>query len=138
MKILTDNGVSKVWVDDGHIFKSQPKFLTDNEWYGLDILKSSGLVPLVDRVGIELIKMELITPDPEPPVDPMWWYTIILTMIRSHDLRHGDLTRYHLLWRDGRPIVIDWAESRCLQDPRPDKRREGDEYWLRETLSNYG
>lgn len=137
-EVISDNGVSKVWREGNYIYKSQPKFMTDNEWHSLEVLRSSHLVPYAWRHGLEVIKMELIVVDQFPPREPMIWYDTILNTLRSREIRHGDLTRPHILFREGHPIIIDFGESRWIHDPRPDKRPEGDEYWLRETLRKYG
>jgi hypothetical protein len=138
MKNLSGNGVSKVWIEGNYVYKEQPKFLTDNEWYALDVMRSSNMVPYAWRHGLEVIKMMLLKPDPHPPPNPLHWYDVILSTLRSRELRHGDLTRPHLIFQEGNPYIIDWGESRYLYDPRPDKRPEGDEYWLMETLKTYG
>jgi tRNA A-37 threonylcarbamoyl transferase component Bud32 len=49
-------------------------------------------------------------------------------------VRHGDLTSPHVIVRNNSPIVIDWAESRVFTDPAPDKREEGDSYWMHKTM----
>ena len=128
---------STVWREGDFIFKKQPKFLTDNEWYAIDLLSSTHIVPAAERIEDDLIKMEFIETDIFPPDDLMMWYPIILTTLRSHELRHGDLSRPHILFRNKRPIILDFSESRYMYDPRPDKRPEGDEYWLKKTLENY-
>jgi tRNA A-37 threonylcarbamoyl transferase component Bud32 len=133
MENLSGNSISQVWIDGEFVFKSSPKHLMDNENYALGILRKSGHVPKYERVEDELIKMELLTPDP-----PGAWQSHKMNdaaehfflILENNELRHGDLTSKHLFFTQGTLKVIDWGESRLYFDPRPDKRREGDHYWL--------
>lgn len=59
---------------------------------------------------------------------------IFLELLSDLEIRHGDLTRPHIFIINDSPVIIDWAESRMWDDPRPDKRREGDEYWMMRTI----
>lgn len=126
---------SRVWREDGWIIKEQPKTLTDNEFYALSTLHPYGFVPAVKQEDTEVLRIEFI--DETEPTDLPDLYEQaerILAMLRKEELRHGDLTEPHLLIRDNRLYIIDWGESRVAADPRPDKRREGDAYWLGESL----
>ena len=68
-KDLSGNSVSSVWLDDdGTIHKVQPKYLCDNEWWMLDVLRDSGFVPKAKLIGIEEISMEFI--ESEEITDP--------------------------------------------------------------------
>jgi len=58
----------------------------------------------------------------------------VLTALIEAGVRHGDLTHYAVIVKDNKPFLIDFAESRLMGDPRPDKRPEGDRYWLHKTL----
>jgi len=60
----------------------------------------------------------------------------LLDAMKKRGLRHGDLTSYSVIPVLNRPMIIDWAESRMLDDPRPDKRPEGDAFWLRRTMES--
>ena len=134
--VISNNGVSKVWRENGHIYKQQPKTMTDNEWYALQVLADTGYVPKAELVDIEIIRMEDLG-ESEPVTDAeefMRHLHTILQHLRLHALRHGDLTKYALIVKDNKPYIIDWGESRHWYDPRPDKRREGDEYWLTKTM----
>ena len=129
---LSGNPVSRVWREDEWIYKQQPKYLADNEWYGLG---SAYAPPLFARVDDETIKMWFIESEQVTDVKEfMEHYQGVLEDLKYRGLRHGDLTEPHVLVRDNRPVIIDWAESRTWDDPRPDKRREGDAYWLRKTM----
>lgn len=138
MKIATeisDNGVSRVDFLDGFAYKRQPKFMTDNEYWCLEKLYPTGFVPHVEQVEIELLKIEWI--DNEPVTDAiafMGYCSHVLMVLEDAGIRHGDLTEYSVLVKDNKPILIDFAESRLWDDPRPDKRREGDSYWLLKTM----
>jgi len=126
---------STVYTDGIFIYKQQPKYLTDNEMWCLSELYGHGFVPKAERVGVELIKMELIEDQPVTNTEKfIFLVDAILPSLATVGIRHGDLTRPHILARDNKPYVIDWGESRHWDDPRPDKRPEGDEHWLYKTV----
>jgi tRNA A-37 threonylcarbamoyl transferase component Bud32 len=132
--IISDNGISKVWREGDFAFKQQPKFLTDNEIYCLHIMYPC--VPFAEQVSIDTIKLQWIGETEITDFDLLSFnFLEILRVLDDADLRHGDLTKPNILIRDNKPFVIDWSESRLACDPRPDKRREGDEYWLKRTLN---
>ncbi len=131
-RILKDHPCSKVWLYDGHIYKWQPKFLTENEIWCLEEIYYSGYVPFSEQVGLEIIRMEIVKD--ESPTNAALFLDYCLSALRTlkyNDIRHGDLTRPNILVRGNRPILIDFAESRLATDPRPDKRPGGDEFWLK-------
>ena len=117
-----------MWLENGRIYKSQPKYNTDNEHYFLKILEDSGYVPRdVRREDIELISMEYIRP--QQVSDPTVFhehFSGLLQALESVGIRHGDLTDYSVLVNNNRPIVIDFAESRWLKDPIWSKRPQSD------------
>ena len=138
--VLQKNSVSEVWTEkdkngEKKLYKKSPKYLTDNEIYALAILGKTGFVPGFTQIDDETITMDIIkeeeVTDKEKFKDECVRFCEIMT---NYELRHGDLTRPHILPVNNSPIVIDWAESRQYFDPRPDKRREGDWYWLKKTL----
>jgi len=136
MTLITDNGVSRVWRENGHVYKRQPKTMCDNEYFTLQVLSATGYVPSAERLDIETIRMEDLGQS-EPVTDAeefMGHLPVILEMLKSYSLRHGDLTKYALIVKNNKPYIIDWGESRHWYDPRPDKRREGDEHWLTKTM----
>jgi RIO-like serine/threonine protein kinase len=127
------NRVSEVTVADGMVYKRQPKFLCDNEWWALHELRNTGFVPKARRVDDETIEMELLTDtrrDEFHPEEFKKGCARFLNSLHSIGIRHGDLTPPHVFYVEHRLVVIDWAESRHWDDPRPDKRREGDGYWM--------
>jgi RIO-like serine/threonine protein kinase len=134
--VISDNGVSKVWREEGYVYKRQPKHLCDNEWYALRVLYETGYVPFAEQIDISTIRMkdlgksERVTNAEEF----MRHLPLILECLERYEIRHGDLTKYALIVKNNRPYVIDWAESRYWHDPRPDKRREGDRHWLTKTM----
>jgi tRNA A-37 threonylcarbamoyl transferase component Bud32 len=127
---------SKVWLERGKIYKSQPKFLTDNEYYFLKQMEDTGYVP-VDVVleGIELISMEYIKPElVTNTMDFMYHYHHVLWALREKGVHHGDLTKYSLLVRNNKPVIIDFSESRRLDSPIESKRPGADSIWLEEAM----
>jgi tRNA A-37 threonylcarbamoyl transferase component Bud32 len=137
MKIIlsTRNRQSKVWLDDGFIYKSQPKYLTDNEIWCLKRMEKYGVVPKAEQIEIELIKMEFIEPQPITNETTFLFHcNVFLHRLEKESIRHGDLTTPHILTLRNRPYIIDWAESRHWHDPRPDKRPEGDAHWFNKTI----
>jgi len=135
MILLSDNGVSRVWRDGKWVIKRQPKYLTENEIWCLQKLYPTGFVPYAERVGIEELRIEYI--ENERVTDArvfMRYYQPVLNALCRAGIRHGDLTKYAVLVQDNKPILIDFAESRLWNDPRPDKRPEGDAYWLKKTM----
>jgi hypothetical protein len=131
-KILKDHPLSRIWIGDDYLYKWQPKFLTENEIWCLEVLCFSGFVPYAERVGLEIIRMEFI--EDEAPIDTELFLRNVdgaLGALNSYGIRHGDLTRPNVLVKDNRPILLDFAESRLVTDPRPDKRPGGDQFWLK-------
>ena len=129
--ILSDNGISKVWREGDWIFKQQPKFMTDNEIWCLETLYLSGFVPYAEQVNIDTIKLKYI--ENQPVTDCHSFRHSMhkaLQALKDAGIRHGDLTDKNILVSANAPYLIDFSESRLACDPRPDKRREGDSYWL--------
>lgn len=134
--LLSDNGISKVWREGAWVYKRQPKYLTDNEFYALSVLEYTGYVPrYVERIDVSTVRMEFIKSAPITNCATFKaHYEPILSVLRRNGLRHDDLTTYAVLNRGNCPVLIDWAESRTIDDPRSSKRSEGDAYWLKYTL----
>lgn len=135
MDFIKDNGFSQVWEQDGFIYKRQPKYLMDNEVHALTLLVPHGWVPEFYREGLEVLRMQKLVNVPLlHPIAFRHRCNILLEAIKDAGLRHGDLTRPHLFVTEGDwPMLIDWGESRVHGDPRPDKRREGDQFWMTKT-----
>ena len=133
--MMSDNGISKVWRVGEWVYKKQPKTLTDNEWWALNCLYKTGYVPYAEKVDIETIRMEYLEREPVTDTEAfMHHLPVVLQTLKAYGLRHGDLTEYAVIVKGNKPILIDWAESRIFTDPRPDKRREGDAFWLTKTM----
>ncbi len=135
MNNLSGNAVSRVWIAADRIFKKQPKYLCDNEWYALRKLQPYGIVPLAARIDEETIVMEILKSEPVLNQNNLYDNAdFVLQTLKEIGLRHGDLTRPHVFVVNDKLKIIDWAESRVWDDPRPDKRREGDRWWLVATI----
>lgn len=128
---LSGNAVSSVWVDGPYVYKKQIKYLADNAWDALTLLRDTHFVPTAERLDDETIRMRYIKDDEQfNPGMVKDSCKNFLYLLQDRGLRHGDLTVPHIFIVDNHIVVIDWAESRVLCDRRPDKRPEGDEYWL--------
>ena len=134
--LLSNNGVSKVWKDGLWVYKRQPKFMTDNEIWCLQEMWESGYVPFAEQIGIELIRMRILRVEKITDEDLFMFHLgPILEAIEQAGIRHGDLSSPHIIPIKNRPRIIDWGESRVMCDTRPDKRPEGDEYWLTRSMN---
>lgn len=139
MKVIKDYPCSKVWIgDDNCVYKWQPKFLTENEFWCLQKMYPSGFVPKVERFELEVIKMEFVKTETPTDVELLDRNAeLALNALIFSGIRHGDLTKPNILIRNNTPILLDFSESRLNSDPRPDKRPEGDAYWLRYTVQGF-
>jgi RIO-like serine/threonine protein kinase len=134
-RILAQSNVSKVWLEDGFVYKEQPKFLTDNEIWCLKRFALVGFVPKAEQVALEVIKMEYVKPMPITNFGLVKMdANVFIHNLEKYGIRHGDLTDKNMLIRNNRLYVIDWSESRLACDPRTDKRPEGDKFWMTKTL----
>lgn len=118
------------------VFKRQPKTLTENEFFCLSRLFPTGFVPYVERIQPELLQIDFI--EYQPVTDPhkfLLFYGPVLKALEIARIRHGDLSEYSIIAHKNRPYLIDFAESRLWDDPRPDKRPEGDAHWLKQTMN---
>lgn len=129
---------SEVWFDKDKtwVYKRMPKTMCDNAVFCLNRMSRHGYSPKVERVETEVIRTNYIEPQ---AVDNaklfMWHLPIVLHLLEQEGIRHGDLSIYSVIPNGNRPYLIDFAESRVTCDPRPDKRSEGDEYWLTQTMT---
>lgn len=136
--ILKDTSTNScVWWEDDYIYKKQPKHVTENEFWFLMQMRETGFVPLAERISKEIIRMEYlkriaITKSEERKLIKN--IPLVLSAMQDKGVRHGDLTKVHILPQKGIPKIIDWSESRLVNDPRPDKRPEGDAYWLNRSI----
>jgi tRNA A-37 threonylcarbamoyl transferase component Bud32 len=88
-------------------------------------------VPLVSRYDKYTLEMqdlgrsELIT----NAMDFLSSFRKARKLLEIHGIRHGDLTPAAVIVKNNKVYLIDFAESRLSNDPRPDKRPEGDLHW---------
>ena len=141
MRVMMDNQYSKVWQDGPWVYKRQHEFLTSNEYWFLCQMYPSGYVPAVEKMTRDLIRTRYISNESAfnrvRRVDMLIHRNHILEALKKSGIRHGDLTEYAvLLDSKNHPYLIDFSESRLWDDPRPDKRPEGDAYWLTHTFEH--
>lgn len=134
--LSSDNGISQTWRgNDGFIYKRSIPFLIQNEIYCLRAMYSSGYVPhavIYDRFTIKIEDLG----DTEKVTNKKDFMSHKLPLkyaLVSAGVRHGDLTSWAIIIKNNHPYIIDFAESRLIGDPRPDKRPEGDDYWVDRT-----
>lgn len=128
-----------VWRDGDRVFKQQPKYNTDTEYYFLKLMESSGYTPKdVKQEDIETVSMQYI--QPQKVVNPLVFmahYEWVLGALALRNIRHGDLTIYSVIVHKDKPYIIDFGESRWIQDPIPPKRPEPDSTLLWEAMKQH-
>lgn len=135
--LLSDNGISMVYRgNDGWIYKRTIPYFVNNEKMFLGLMRDSGFVPGFEQYDKYTLRIEDFGKSED--------VTDVVTLARSckkfldvkHEtkIRHGDLTKPHIIIIDNEIKVIDWAESRLFSDPAADKRPEGDKYWMNRTM----
>lgn len=146
--VLSDNGISHIVLDKDTdtIYKRSIPYLIENEIYWLNTMKRfadgmdehSSYVPgNIKRFDKYTISMNYLG-ESQPVQDKTKFMMhrgrigFALAHIR---VRHGDLTSANIIVRGDFPYILDWAESRFKNDPRPDKRDDGDSYWLDKTFA---
>jgi len=128
-KVLSNNGISIVYHDEkkGLIYKQSIPFLTENEFFFLYILKDTDCVPIVEQIDRYTLSMPFYE---ETPIFDEVMYLMRLgefvNSLKDYNIRHGDLTKPNIISNHGSPIVLDWAEARFYNDPRPTKRPQTD------------
>ena len=126
---------SKVWRVGDYVYKSQPKYLMDNEIWCMDIMMKHGYVPEHERLDLELMRMEYVESEPITDVKEFAHKALMFVRVMKREgIRHGNLTPPHIFPVNNSVVVIDWAESRVWADPRPDKREEGDLHLMKESI----
>jgi RIO-like serine/threonine protein kinase len=135
-KLLSDNSISLVWrAGDGWIYKRSIPYLIETELAMLTTMRGV-YVPGVARYDKYTLAIQ-DAGESEPITNTNIFVANcehFLTVMNMRGVRHGDLTSPHVIVRNNSPIVIDWAESRVFTDPAPDKREEGDSYWMHKTM----
>lgn len=141
---LKKDRFSQVTRDGPWVYKWQHEFMHDNElWFYQQMLPYDQFVFPVEEASRDVIRMPYIKTVQHVPsshAEEFLAYTDkILEALKWAGIRHGDLTKYAVLVQEDtyRPYIIDFSESRRWNDPRKDKRPEGDEYWLRKTMEEY-
>ena len=136
---LCDNSISVVWRSSlGHVYKRSTPFLIENELYFYEKLYSFGIVPFAQRYDKYTLEIQDLGMS-EPVTDSQTFRENCMGVLAALELagvRHGDLTEYAIIVRDNKPYLIDFAESRMRDDPRPDKRVGGDELWMNKAIEN--
>ena len=138
--VLKKDQFSEVWREGDWVYKRQHEFLADNEVWCLRQMWPSGYVPYVEMIDRDLIRTRFIGRRGPYQTDLgieslMLHVPKMLEALRAAGIRHGDLTEYSILLNHNlHPYIIDFSESRLWDDPRPEKRSEGDEYWLTRTM----
>ncbi len=147
--VLSNNGISHVVLHkpSNTIYKRSIPYLIENEIYWLEQMAELAIVGVVGKIsfvpsGIQrfdkyTISMEYLGESKRVKNKDLfgeYWVRVkgALAHIR---VRHGDLTSPNIIVRDDIPYILDWAESRFRNDPRPDKRPEGDSHWLQKTFA---
>jgi hypothetical protein len=133
--VLSDNGVSIVFLDEAAytVYKVQPKFFTQNE-IGMLFVMDGNYAPIFQQYDLLTIKMPFYRNEPVSDVIKFNQHKLLLrSELDKRRIRHGDITVPNIRVVNDVPILLDWAESRVAGDPRPDKRIEGDEYWMNRT-----
>lgn len=121
-------------------YKENHAFLITNEIWFLEQMADTGYVPRVERIGDYKLRTEWLGNQTESwkgvtdCADLLRHERPILQALKDRRIRHGDLSEYAIIARDNRPFLIDFAESRLWDDPRPDKRPQGDAHWLHKSL----
>lgn len=133
---ISNNGISVVYRKDDWVYKRSIPFLIENEIYCLTILQGSGFVPRgIFRYDKYTIAMHYIQNQGVTNARAFMNYKLPLyDALKNNGIRHGDLTEAAILVNENKPYMIDFAESRLANDPRPDKRPEGDWHWINHTF----
>jgi len=88
-------------------------------------------MPYAEQVDRDLLKIEYIpNEDVTDPDEFLSHLEHVLHSLQKCNIAHGDLTTYAIRVKDNKPYLIDFSESRFIDDPRPHKRPEGDKYWM--------
>ena len=135
VEILSDNGISIVMRHEDYIYKRSIPFLIENEIWMLKHMWKSGFVPAAKRVDKYTISMvDFGVSEPVTNFFELNEYVMKLKSVLQHyEIRHGDITPPNIIVKNNAPCLLDWAEARLANDPRPSKRPGGDEYWIDKT-----
>jgi tRNA A-37 threonylcarbamoyl transferase component Bud32 len=136
--VVCDNHISIVYKahDQNFYYKRSIPYLIENELAFLKALGHTNFVPAVFRYDMYTLKIEDI--GESMPIEDEATFAddchFFLATLGMEGIRHGDLTKPHIIVRHDRIKVIDWAEARWANDPAPDKRPPNDKYWMTKTM----
>ena len=138
-RLVSDNRISLVYEHGDVFYKRSIPYLINNEYYAIKAMEAVNafFTPHCERLDKATLRFERILTARIEPRDTERIKQSAASFMRclaEAGLRHGDLTPPHVLWDGYGLVVIDWAESRWAADPAPDKRPEGDPYWMEKTL----
>lgn len=135
-KLISNNGISMVFRHSKMgIFKMSIPFLIENEIYFLGLSGLEGAVPESERFDKYTIRMQDLGKS-EPitnferardSADRVLW------RLEISKVKHGDLSEPNIIVKNNHIYVLDFAESRNITDPRPDKKGR-DSVLLYETI----
>ena len=134
--MIKDSGVAVVYSNEEWVYKRSIPFLIENELWCLDRMSRAGYAPYSERYDDYTIRMdnlgksEAITDKGKFHFHCKEMYIALL----EWGIRHGDITKYSVIIKDNWPFLIDFAESRLVSDPRPDKRPGGDLHWINKLI----
>ena len=125
---------------DGWMYKQSNAAFVANEYEMLTRMADSGYTPQARKLSDNIVAVEDLGDQYES------WHSVtdeeafmshlplVLDALKEAGIRHGDLTKFSVIVVDNKPMLIDFAQSRDIGDWRPDKRPEGDRYWLERTM----
>lgn len=140
VNLIKDTKWCRIWRQDGWVYKQQHPYITDNESWMLERLADSRYVLKAKRVDEDTLAIEDLGDQEASWISItdtaafMYHLPRVLSALHDAGIRHGDLTALAIIVVGNRPMLIDFAQSRLIGDPRPDKRPEGDKYWLTRTM----
>ena len=139
IETISNNGIAQVWrANDGYIYKHSIPFLTENEFFFLSTLSSTGYTPHAERVDKYTIKMQDLGKSEGIINLPNFIAKChnFLNALGNYGIIHGDLTAPHIIIKNNHPYIIDWAESRLFCERRENKRPGTDAEWLQKFIRN--
>lgn len=136
-ELLSNNKIAKVYRGhNGWIYKRSIPFLIENELWCLEKMQDTGFVPEVKRYDKYTLQIEDLG-ESDQVFDKELFRANMYNLygsLRRKGIRHGAITKYAIIVKKDWPYLIDFAESRLIDDPRPDKRKEGDRFWIERTI----
>lgn len=130
---LADNGTTKVTKFNNFVFKTQPEEMCDREMKFLNMFYRLGLTPLATRTKRTEIMMDYIAPQPVTDIASLRQsFKWALAVMKAHNVEHNDLTEKNIIvGYNNTIIIIDWSESKFVDEDYPQKRKWNDAYWAR-------